>query len=152
MLGVRLEGARVSPKAILNKTAYLGRVVVASGVTLGEGTYINSGLIFSGNIGSWCSIAYGVIIGPAEHDMNFMTMSPFHALSMGLDEEATKLNVPPPIIEDGVWIGANAIILRGIRVGRGAVIAAGAVVTKDVPAGEVWGGVPAKYISRRGNI
>lgn len=151
MLGVKLEGARVSPRAVLKKTAYLGRVFVSSGVSLGEGTYVNSGIIFSGNIGNWCSIAYGVIIGPTEHDIKFITMSPFHARSMGFDAKLTELNIHPPIIEDEVWIGANAIVLRGVKIGRGSVIAAGAVVTKNVPAGEIWGGVPAKFIGKRNN-
>lgn len=142
----------MNPKAVLNKTAYLGRVVAASGVSIGEGTYMNSGIIFSGKIGNWCSIAYDVIIGPTEHDMNFITMSPFRARSMGLNGDVTTLDVPPPIIEDDVWVGASVTILRGVKVGRGAVIAAGAVVTKDVPAGEVWGGVPAKYIKKRKSI
>lgn len=52
----------------------------------------------------------------------------------------------PVVIEDNVWVGAHAVILRGVRIGRGAVIAAGAVVTKDVPAGAIAGGVPAKVV------
>ncbi|WP_281421535.1 DapH/DapD/GlmU-related protein [Thermus brevis] len=58
----------------------------------------------------------------------------------------TDRPLPPPVIGDGVWIGAHAIILRGVRIGDRAVIAAGAVVTKDVPPGEIWGGVPARRI------
>ena len=58
-------------------------------------------------------------------------------------------NDEPIVIEDDVWIGARAIILKGVRIGTGAVIAAGAVVTKDVPPFEIWGGVPAKLISKR---
>lgn len=53
------------------------------------------------------------------------------------------------VIEDDVWIGIRAIILPGIKIGRGAVIGAGAVVTKDVPPYTVVGGVPAKIIKRR---
>ena len=52
-------------------------------------------------------------------------------------------------VEDGAWIGAGATILQGVRIGRNAVVAAGAVVTKDVPAGVIAGGVPAKEIGRR---
>ncbi|MFW6348161.1 MAG: acyltransferase [Cyclonatronaceae bacterium] len=54
----------------------------------------------------------------------------------------------PIIIEDDVWITMNCMIMKGVRIGRGAVIAAGAVVTKDVPAYSVAGGVPAKVIRR----
>ena len=55
----------------------------------------------------------------------------------------------PVIIEDDVWIGARVIILNGVRIGTGAVIGAGAVVTKDVPPYAVVGGVPAKVIRYR---
>jgi maltose O-acetyltransferase len=57
----------------------------------------------------------------------------------------------PVIVEDGVWIGANAIILPGVRVGKGAIIAAGAVVTRDVAELSIVGGVPAREIARRGD-
>ena len=55
----------------------------------------------------------------------------------------------PIVIEDGVWIGGHAVILPGVRVGRGAVVAAGAVVTKDVEPYAIVGGVPAKRIGER---
>ena len=61
----------------------------------------------------------------------------------------TTDNVPPPVIGDDVWIGVNVVILRGVRIGDGAVIAAGAVVAKDVPENEIWGGVPARFIRKR---
>jgi acetyltransferase-like isoleucine patch superfamily enzyme len=53
-------------------------------------------------------------------------------------------------IGNDVWIAANAVILPGVTIGDGAVVAAGAVVTRNVPAFEVWGGVPASFIKRRG--
>ncbi len=52
-------------------------------------------------------------------------------------------------IEDDVWVGNGAMILAGVRIGRGSIIAARAVVTKDVPPYEIWGGVPAKKIGER---
>lgn len=55
----------------------------------------------------------------------------------------------PIVIEDDVWIGAAAIILKGVRVGRGAIVAAGAVVTKDVPPYAIVGGNPARIIRSR---
>lgn len=49
-------------------------------------------------------------------------------------------------IGKNVWIGANAVILRGVSIGEGAIVAAGAVVNHDIPSHEIWGGVPAKKI------
>lgn len=56
----------------------------------------------------------------------------------------------PVTIGQDVWIGAQVVVLPSVTVGDGAVIAAGAVVTKSVPAGEIWGGVPARKIGQRG--
>ena len=58
----------------------------------------------------------------------------------------------PVVIEDDVLIGANAVVLEGVRVGRGAVVAAGAVVVEDVPAGAVVAGVPARVIKQATDV
>jgi acetyltransferase-like isoleucine patch superfamily enzyme len=55
----------------------------------------------------------------------------------------------PITIGNDVWIGANACILAGVSIGDGSVVAAGAVVTRSIPAYEIWGGVPAKFIKKR---
>lgn len=52
-------------------------------------------------------------------------------------------------LEDDSWVGAGSILMSGVTIGRGAIVAAGAVVTKDIPALEIWGGVPACLIRRR---
>jgi acetyltransferase-like isoleucine patch superfamily enzyme len=52
-------------------------------------------------------------------------------------------------IEDDVWIGCNSIVLRGVKIGKGAVIGAGSVITKEIPAYEIWAGLPAKKIGER---
>lgn len=76
--------------------------------------------------------------------------SDFHPLEVGprnrFDE--SQVGVAPVVIEPDCWIGARAMILKGVKVGRGSVVAAGAVVTSDVPAGSIVGGVPAKVIGR----
>lgn len=59
------------------------------------------------------------------------------------------IEVEPVVIEDDVWIGHGATVLKGVRIGRGAIVAAGAVVTKDVPPYAIVGGVPARVLSRR---
>ena len=55
----------------------------------------------------------------------------------------------PIVIQDDVWCGANVTILKGVTIGYGAIIAAGSIVTKNVPPCEIWGGVPAKFIKPR---
>ena len=54
----------------------------------------------------------------------------------------------PVVIEDGVFVGAHTIILKGVTIGKASVIGAGSVVTKSIPAGEIWGGNPAKFIRK----
>jgi maltose O-acetyltransferase len=76
----------------------------------------------------------GVWIWTAEHDMN------------ALDFGATSA---PVVIEDYAWLSCRTIILPGVTIGYGAVVAAGAVVTKSVPAFAVVGGTPAKVIGER---
>lgn len=102
-------------------------------VVIGKGTYINRNtLIHAGElvkIGKNCRISWDVII----MDEN------------GHDIPGTQ-NAKPVIIDDEVWIGCRAIILRGVQIGQGAIIAAGSVVSKSVPAYSVVGGVPAKLL------
>ena len=150
ILGVRLSGrCRVSPSAKVRGAAFLGDVVIGSKVAIGKGSYINSGIVADARIGDYCSIGYGVAIGLTEHIPDNWTTSPYEAREAGLAAESTTANVPPPIIHDGVWIGAHVVILRGVCVGAGSIIAAGAVVTSDVPPYEIWGGVPARKIRSR---
>lgn len=84
-------------------------------------------------IGDNCNIANNVVI--VDHDHN-----------IGKNGVIDGLNSQPVNIGNNVWIGANAVILKGTDIGDGAIIAAGAVVKGKIPAGEVWGGVPAKKI------
>lgn len=59
----------------------------------------------------------------------------------------TQVDSKPVIIKDNVWIGCRVIVLKGVTIGSGAIIAAGAVVTKDVPENSIAAGVPARIIS-----
>ena len=73
----------------------------------------------------------------------------FATINHGMEPEHRSDNIPASIrVEKNVWIGSHATILSGVTIGENAIVAAGAVVTKDVPAGTVVGGVPAKVIRR----
>ena len=99
-------------------------------------------------IGHYCSIASGVkFILSSEHPLGNISTYPFRVMICGQAREA--LSKGDIEIGDDVWIGTNAIIMSGVRIGQGAVIAAGAVVTKDVAPYAVVGGVPAKCIRYR---
>ena len=83
-------------------------------------------------IGDGCQIGHNVV---------------FATLNHGLAPKERKSTYPAPIVLGrNVWVGSNATILQGVTIGDNAVIAAGAVVTKDVAAGTVVGGVPARFI------
>ena len=99
-------------------------------------------------IGSYCSIALGVqfLLG-GEHKINTVSTYPFKARFFGEEREAdSKGDI---VIKDDVWIGTNAIICSGVTIGQGTIIAAGAVVTKDVEPYSIVGGNPAKFIKWR---
>jgi len=121
-------------------TMYEGAaVVVLEGgkLVLGKHSYMNESLIQCANsitIGDDCAIAGDVLIQDTD----------FHPI---LDEKGNEKPVSKPIIiGNKVWICANAIILKGVTIGDGAIVAAGAVVTKDVPARCVVAGNPAKVV------
>jgi len=100
-------------------------------------------------IGNYVLIAPGVVfmLG-ANHQMQTLTTFPLQSrLIKRLPVDA--VNKGPLIIEDEVWIGTNALMLFGITVGKGAVIAAGTVVTRDVPPYAIAGGNPARVIKYR---
>lgn len=122
-----------------------------SGIEIGAYTYINGGHIYNGKIGKFCSIGYGVSIGPGEHHLNRISTFPISSRSLKkYDCSEFKDNGITEIGND-VWVGNNVIIMQGVKIGDGAVLAAGSVVTKDVPPYVIVGGVPALIIRYRFN-
>ena len=99
-------------------------------------------------IGNFCSIASGVkfILG-GNHDTDTLPTYPFQYYFNNKKLIATTKG--PIIIEDDVWIGTDVTILSGVRVGKGTVISAGSVVTKNVEPYSIIGGIPAKLIKKR---
>jgi len=108
-------------------------------------------------IGKFCSIANDVFIGLGKHPVeHFSTATIFYkhnnTLNISLVEKDLDFEEYETIkIGSDVWIGARAIILDGVKIGHGAVVAANSAVTKDVPPYSIVGGVPAKVIKYRFN-
>lgn len=100
-------------------------------------------------IGNYVSIAQNVtFLLDADHYTTNISTYPFKAklIPHHCNEAVSKGDI---IVEDDVWIGYGSIIMSGVRIGQGAVIAAGAVVTRDIPPYAIVGGVPAKIIKYR---
>lgn len=151
---IRVEEFSVSPRVRLGAHARIRKgSLVYGNLTMGRYSYISGpgSLIFDAEIGNFCSIARNVCIGMKDHPLSFVSTHPFVSSP---DYHVVEKPVPvpqkaAPKIGHDVWIGANAIISRGVTIGNGAVVAAGAVVTKDVQPYSVVGGVPAKHIKFR---
>ncbi|KRF13738.1 hypothetical protein ASG90_12905 [Nocardioides sp. Soil797] len=139
---------------------FMAPTVSKTPLRIGAFSYFVGGVIDScSEIGRYCSFAAGIRIGEPDHPTSWLSSSPFQydARRFGWHSSASDAEVVqetpfvrgPARIGNDVWIGANAVLLRGITVGDGAVIAAGAVVTRDVPPYAIVGGVPAKVIRHR---
>lgn len=133
----RLAGVKLGKGATLHMWANFFQ---PKNITVGEGTVIGDHAFIDGRskvtIGKQVDIASSVMIYNSEHD---------------LEKEDFGAIEEPVEIGDYVFIGPRAIILPGVKIGKGAVVAAGAVVTKDVEAFAIVGGVPAKEIGERKN-
>ncbi len=138
----RLSGMRIGA----GSTAHMfARIYDPRHIVIGEDTIVGEMAVLDGRkqlpnstggleIGNHVDIASQVMIWTSEHDVTDPRFGP-------IEEKV--------VIHDYVFIGPRAIILPGVTIGKGAVIAAGAVVTKDVAAGSIMGGVPAKEIGKR---
>ena len=111
-------------------------------ISIGEGTVIGDKAILDGRsgiyIGKNVNFSTGVWLWTLQHDVN----SPFFS---------TEGQEAPIVIGDRAWISCRTVILPGVKIGEGAIIAAGSVVTKDVEAFSIHGGVPNKKIGERNN-
>jgi len=133
LLDTKHINARIEPGVTIRDQVEIGDnavimmgAVINIGAVIGEKTMIDMGVVLGGRatVGKNCHIGAGTVLA-------------------GVIEPPSA---QPVIIEDDVLIGANAVVLEGVKVGKGSVVAAGAVVTKDVPPYTVVAGTPAKKI------
>ena len=133
----RLAGIKIGKGSTIHTGA---RFYDPKNISIGEDSIIGERIVLDGRdkliIGSHVDIASEVMIYNSGHDVN--------------DENFSAKNSPVKI-EDYVFIGPRVIILAGVTIGKGAIVAAAAVVTKDVPPYAIVGGVPAKIIGERRN-
>lgn len=141
-----IDSAHVSALSLKgNKIKVQNGTKIDKATEIGSHTYIGCYCyVTRAKIGRYVSIANNVSIGQGEHDLNkISTCSTFYKDAWGVLTEGEC------VICDDAWIGVDAVILRNVRVGIGAVIAANAVVTSDVPDFAVVAGVPARIIKYR---
>ncbi len=128
--------ARIEPGAIIRDHVTIGDnavimmgAIINIGAVIGEGTMIDMGAVLGGRatVGKHCHIGAGAVLA-------------------GVIEPASAT---PVIVEDDVLIGANAVVIEGVHIGKNSVVAAGAVVTEDVPENVVVAGCPAKIIKKK---
>ena len=136
MLDMKDIPARIEPGAIIREQVTIGKnavimmgAILNIGAIVGEGTMIDMGVVMGGRatVGAHCHIGAGTVLA-------------------GVVEPASAT---PVIVEDNAFIGANAVVIEGVHVGKNAVVAAGSVVISDVPDNAVVAGVPARVIKMK---
>lgn len=134
-------------------TVYYGVKLVNS--TIAKYTYIAPGAnVVCADIGAFCSIAKGVDIGLATHPVDFISTSPLfysrsNATKFSWSDDNYTNEFKGVHIGNDVWIGLDAKIMGGLTIGDGAIVAAGAIVTKNVPPYAIVAGVPAQIVRYR---
>ena len=128
--------ARIEPGAIIREKVEIGEgavimmgAILNIGAVVGKGTMIDMGAVLGGRatVGANCHIGAGAVLA-------------------GVVEPASAT---PVIVEDGVLVGANAVVIEGVHIGKNSVVAAGAVVIEDVPENAVVAGSPARVIKMK---
>ena len=165
---------KIYPRTGDKQTVYLNTIIQDPQIVVGDYTiyndFVNDPLLFEKNnvlyhypshkerlvIGKFCSIACGTrfLFNCANHTLNSLSTYTFPLFYEEWNLEKSNVvsawdNKGDIIIGDDVWIGYEAVIMSGVHVGSGAIIAARAVVTKDVPPYTIVGGTPAREIRKR---
>ena len=156
------NSASVGPYAVLNidsgtrlelgDASYVGRYVeLAPGreIRLGRAASLQDRCVILGDvtIGAYCTFAYNVYISSGIHIFDWHPALPMKSQDMMAPGSVVRSH--PVVVEEDCWLGNNVVVLSGVRIGRGAIVGANAVVTRDVPPYAVVAGVPAKLLRMR---
>lgn len=149
LLSLNHISCKISKKAVVYQLARM------RDVKLGDYSYIGKGsILHNTTIGKYCSISDYIVCGLPNHSTSPISTSPIFTMKKnGTRHSWTNKNlfctIPNVKIGNDVWIGYRAVIVNNVTIGDGAVIAAGSIVTKDIPPYAIVGGVPAKIIRYR---
>ena len=139
---LRIFGLSIGQNSAIEKRC---KFVYPKNISIGQNSYINHDSLFLSSekanisVGDLCMIGMNCIVLTTNHKYSNWLVP----IRLQQDDDKSV------VIEDDVWIGANTTILPGVTIGRGAIVGAGAVVTKDVKPYSIAGGVPAKHIKYR---
>lgn len=150
----RRSGARILSDAVSNdsrigRETVIRELCVVSRSTVGMACYLNRGAeIYATDLGSYSSLGQGCQVGANEHLIDYPTTA--EALYPGTVTAAVRAgNERRTRVAEDVWIGARAVVIKGVTIGVGAVVGAGAVVTRDIAPYTIVTGVPAKPLRAR---
>lgn len=147
--------AKIDYYSKVEKRAKVYRKATVFNSKIGNYSYLTKGssAIYA-EIGKFCSIGHGTSIGLGHHTLNKLSTSPLfteknNATGHSWTNRSTEYPFKKVILGNDVWIGSRAMVMGGVKIGDGAVVAAGSIVTKDVPPYAIVAGVPARIIKYR---
>lgn len=155
------HGLSIAPGTVVNnglhfeKSNHINAGTTLNGCRFGAYSYVVAGVLNSTSLGRYCSVAHGVELGFHSHPTTWVSSHPFPF--MAYLPKNLQWPVPcdfdymskPITIGNDVWIGAHVRIMGGVKIGDGAIVATGSLVTSDVEPYAIVGGVPAKKIRMR---
>ena len=144
-INVYMELSHASEHSVLGNNSYARGSEIGAFTNIGSNTKIEFG-----KIGKYCPISYDCAIGANQHPIRTLAcMEYVAAWNKHIYEEWLRSHARQVIIGNDVWIGCHVVVMPGVKIGDGAVLGAGAIVTKDVPPYAIVTGIPAKVVDYR---
>jgi len=142
--GAIIVNSKLGSKVFISKNSFISNSFIGNYSSVGRNT-----TIINTDLGRFCSISWNVTIGATQHPFDHISTHAFSYIKRFGFVKENKRIISKTFIGNDVWFGANSIVMPGIKIGNGAVIGAGSIVTKDVPDYAIVAGVPAKIMKFR---